>query len=219
MKYCLLFLTLFVQVNASGYADYTPTENCVQQILNDENCERRERECPFRYQGQYEDAETGLYYNRFRYYDPSSGSYLSQGPIGLEGNNSTLYAYVHDPNSWVDIFGLTGIVYLRTRTVNGVTKSYVGKSKSPEAFQKRQYSHNRALQKATGDPTAKYDFDKLGSGIEGKDNLAFAEETEIRKRGGIDTLDNKISAMNDKKFKEMGGDIDKKGNKLKAGCH
>lgn len=25
--------------------------------------------CPFRYQGQHEDAETGLYYNRFRYYD------------------------------------------------------------------------------------------------------------------------------------------------------
>ncbi|WP_199270240.1 RHS repeat domain-containing protein [Algibacter sp. L3A6] len=25
---------------------------------------------PFRYQGQYEDVETGLYYNRFRYYSP-----------------------------------------------------------------------------------------------------------------------------------------------------
>jgi uncharacterized protein RhaS with RHS repeats len=30
-------------------------------------------ECPFRYQGQYEDAETGLYYNRFRYYSPNEG--------------------------------------------------------------------------------------------------------------------------------------------------
>ena len=28
--------------------------------------------CPFRWPGQYEDAETGLYYNRFRYYDPDS---------------------------------------------------------------------------------------------------------------------------------------------------
>nr|WP_306305908.1 RHS repeat-associated core domain-containing protein [Prevotella aurantiaca] len=37
---------------------------------------------PFKYQGQYEDAETGLYYNRFRYYDPNAGSYISQDPIG-----------------------------------------------------------------------------------------------------------------------------------------
>ena len=40
---------------------------------------------PFRYQGQYEDSETGLYYNRFRYYDPSTGAYISQDPIGLAG--------------------------------------------------------------------------------------------------------------------------------------
>jgi RHS repeat-associated protein len=63
-------------------------------------------DCPFRYQGQYEDAETGLYYNRFRYYDPSIGNYISQDPIGLEGGNPTLYGYVKDVNSWVDIFGL-----------------------------------------------------------------------------------------------------------------
>jgi uncharacterized protein RhaS with RHS repeats len=31
--------------------------------------------------------------------------YLSQDPIGLAGNNSTLYAYVHDPNGWIDVFG------------------------------------------------------------------------------------------------------------------
>jgi RHS repeat-associated protein len=62
--------------------------------------------CPFRYQGQYEDAETGLYYNRFRYYDPSSGVYLSQDPIGLAGGNPTLYGYVKNTNSWLDEFGL-----------------------------------------------------------------------------------------------------------------
>ena len=31
---------------------------------------------PFRYQGQYSDIETGLYYNRFRYYDPEMGQYI-----------------------------------------------------------------------------------------------------------------------------------------------
>jgi RHS repeat-associated protein len=72
-------------------------------------------DCPFRYQGQYEDAETGLYYNRFRYYSPEEGTYLSQDPIGLAGNNPTLYGYVSDTNSWLDIFGLI-IVYRGERS-------------------------------------------------------------------------------------------------------
>lgn len=63
-------------------------------------------DCPWRFQGQYEDEETGLYYNRFRFYDPNAGSYLSQDPIGLAGNNPTLYAYVYDTNLWVDVLGL-----------------------------------------------------------------------------------------------------------------
>jgi len=61
---------------------------------------------PFRQLGQYEDEETGLYYNRFRYYDPNTGGYISQDPIGLAGNNPTLYGYVRDINIWVDRFGL-----------------------------------------------------------------------------------------------------------------
>ena len=64
-------------------------------------------DCPFRYQGQYEDSETGLYYNRFRYYSPETGTYISQDPISIAGGLN-VYAYVHDPNSWVDIFGLSG---------------------------------------------------------------------------------------------------------------
>ncbi|MFK8280617.1 RHS repeat domain-containing protein [Capnocytophaga canimorsus] len=61
---------------------------------------------PFRQLGQYEDIETGLYYNRFRYYSPETGSYISQDPIGLFGNNPNIYAYVFDSNTEVDVFGL-----------------------------------------------------------------------------------------------------------------
>ena len=61
---------------------------------------------PFRYQGQYEDRETGLYYNRFRYYSPEMGMYISSDPIGLAGNNPTLYGYVLDVNTWLDVWGL-----------------------------------------------------------------------------------------------------------------
>ncbi|MEB3041784.1 RHS repeat-associated core domain-containing protein [Capnocytophaga gingivalis] len=61
---------------------------------------------PFLYQGQYYDFETNLAYNRFRYYSPESGMYISQDPIRLNGNNPNLYAYVVDSNWWVDVFGL-----------------------------------------------------------------------------------------------------------------
>ncbi|TKI69465.1 hypothetical protein FC756_09090 [Lysinibacillus mangiferihumi] len=63
---------------------------------------------PFRYQGQYEDVEIGLYYNRFRYYDPEQGNYTQVDPIGLAGGNPTLYGYVNNPNNLLDVFGLKG---------------------------------------------------------------------------------------------------------------
>ncbi|OXG06473.1 RHS repeat-associated protein [Flavobacterium araucananum] len=61
---------------------------------------------PFRQLGQYEDVETGLYYNRFRYYSSDVGMYISQDPIRLMGNNLNLYSYVSDSNSRADIYGL-----------------------------------------------------------------------------------------------------------------
>ena len=47
-----------------------------------------------------------MYYNRFRYYDPNTGNYISQDPIGLAGNNPTLYGYVRDINTESDLLGL-----------------------------------------------------------------------------------------------------------------
>jgi RHS repeat-associated protein len=63
--------------------------------------------CPWRWPGQYEDREIGLYYNRFRYYDPALGQYISEDPIGIEGGLS-LYAYVRDICTAFDLFGLSG---------------------------------------------------------------------------------------------------------------
>ncbi|MFV0506640.1 MAG: RHS repeat domain-containing protein [Bacteroidales bacterium] len=59
----------------------------------------------FLFAGMYEDIETGLCYNRFRYYDPEMGMYISQDPIKLIGGFN-LYSYVKDSNSWIDPFGL-----------------------------------------------------------------------------------------------------------------
>ena len=62
--------------------------------------------CPFRFQGQYEDEETDLYYNRFRYYSSKNGVYISQDPIRLNGRNTIFYSYVKDGNKGIDLFGL-----------------------------------------------------------------------------------------------------------------
>lgn len=62
-------------------------------------------DCPFRWPGQYEDSETGLYYNRFRYYDPTTGEYASRDPLGLIASLN-LYAYPSAPNTSIDPLGL-----------------------------------------------------------------------------------------------------------------
>lgn len=58
-----------------------------------------------RFQGQYEDLETGLFYNRYRYYDAIDSRYLSQDPIGLLGGLNC-YTYSSSPTLWVDPLGL-----------------------------------------------------------------------------------------------------------------
>ncbi len=58
-----------------------------------------------RFQGQYYDEETGLHYNRHRYYDPEHGRFINQDPIGLNGGDNN-YQYAPNPVSWIDPFGL-----------------------------------------------------------------------------------------------------------------
>ncbi|MFM2482556.1 RHS repeat-associated core domain-containing protein [Celerinatantimonas sp. YJH-8] len=63
-------------------------------------------ECDLRYPGQIFDKETGLYYNRHRYYDAYTGQYLSSDPIGMAGGLRP-QAYVHNPVDWADPLGLS----------------------------------------------------------------------------------------------------------------
>lgn len=62
---------------------------------------------PLRFQGQYFDAETGLHYNRHRYYNPSTGRFLTPDPVKLVGGLNS-YQYVPNPTGWIDPLGLTG---------------------------------------------------------------------------------------------------------------
>ncbi|VEF10077.1 Rhs family protein [Pseudomonas fluorescens] len=61
---------------------------------------------PLRFQGQYFDAESGLHYNRHRYYDPRLGRYLTPDPVKLAGGLNQ-YRYVPNPTGWVDPLGLS----------------------------------------------------------------------------------------------------------------
>ncbi|VYT90657.1 hypothetical protein [Metakosakonia massiliensis] len=72
---------------------------------------------PLRLQGQYADEESGLHYNRYRYYNPRSGRYISQDPVSVRGGINT-YAYVPDPLGWVDPLGLA-CVQAGDKTPNG----------------------------------------------------------------------------------------------------
>lgn len=60
---------------------------------------------PLRFPGQYADPETGLNYNVYRYYDPATGRYLSQDPLGLAPAPNPV-AYVSNPHSAKDPLGL-----------------------------------------------------------------------------------------------------------------
>ncbi|MFC7963113.1 RHS repeat-associated core domain-containing protein [Streptomyces cinereoruber] len=60
---------------------------------------------PLRLPGQYDDPETGLYYNCFRHYDPTTARYVSPDPLGLAAAPNPV-AYVSNPHAWMDPEGL-----------------------------------------------------------------------------------------------------------------
>ena len=111
-----------------GYKTWECTLDIYGKVVNFEGFFLND--CPFRFQGQYEDKETGLYYNRFRYYSPETGSYFSQDPIRLYSSNPTFYGYIYDTNIGVDIFGFTG-----TYMFTDGKKWYIGKGPKSRMYQ------------------------------------------------------------------------------------
>jgi RHS repeat-associated protein len=84
-----------------------------------------------RFQGQYEDHEVRLYYNRFRYYAPDLGRYITQDPIGFAGGINS-YTYVPNPITWIDPLGLAGcpktIPWSNRTVVNSAKELLSGKT-------------------------------------------------------------------------------------------
>ncbi|WEF31946.1 RHS repeat-associated core domain-containing protein [Pseudoduganella chitinolytica] len=111
-----------------------------------------------RFQGQYFDDETGLHYNRHRYYDTHSGRFISKDPVGLLGGDH-LYSYAANPMEWVDPLGLT-----RTKSSPQKTTA-VEKPRKCEATLTSNQARREALRRA-GIPTSASPFaQRTSSGI------------------------------------------------------
>ncbi|HCM1944640.1 TPA: RHS repeat protein, partial [Salmonella enterica subsp. salamae serovar 30:g,m,s:e,n,x] len=92
-------------VNAEGKADWSAEYDAWGNVLRENNPHNIEQH--IRLPGQQYDEETGLYYNRYRYYDPLLGRYITQDPIGLRGGWN-FYVYTSNPIIEIDPLGLAG---------------------------------------------------------------------------------------------------------------
>ena len=140
---------------------------------------------PIKFQGQSLDVETGLHYNRFRYYDSDVGMFISRDPIGLMGG-SNVFQYAPNPTQWIDPFGLAKLFETGTYgSLNG--GDHVGDGlQAHELIRHEALVQNGLAQKSTrlsGNPSIALDLDhhtrgplKDSRGIGG----AHYHEAEIR---------------------------------------
>jgi RHS repeat-associated protein len=84
---------------------------------------------PFQYTGRESDPETGLYYYRARYYDPSAGRFLSEDPIGFWAGGN-FYRYVG--NHSTDLVDPSGLLQVCCRPAhNGPAQFWADMSLKP----------------------------------------------------------------------------------------
>jgi RHS repeat-associated protein len=73
----------------------------------------------FQYTGRQFDPETGIYFYRARYHNPTFGRFISEDPIGFAGGINK-HAYVgNSPTNWTDPFGLRPATNIRVTGVLG----------------------------------------------------------------------------------------------------
>lgn len=141
-------------------------------------------DCPWRWPGQYEDAEHGAAYQRCRYYDPERGSFISKDPAGLLAGLN-LYAYPSDPLLWIDLLGLTGTYIFQFAS----GEMYIGKGPIERA---RASQSVRAAQLGTSTSSiahgAHADF--------GSSRMGLMVEAELMARHNFGTNPSLLNAIN-----------------------
>ncbi|WP_242601002.1 RHS repeat-associated core domain-containing protein [Rothia aeria] len=127
---------------------------------------------PFRLQNQYFDEETGLHYNFFRYYEPDTGRFINQDPIGLLGGNN-LYQFAPNVQEWLDVLGLSSF----SQAVGNAGESQLLRYLN---LKETGYKEVFAVQNASGNgldavarrPDGKYDIFEVKSSTVGKFELS-----------------------------------------------
>ncbi|MFF7109441.1 RHS repeat-associated core domain-containing protein, partial [Pseudomonas sichuanensis] len=150
---------------------------------------------PIRFQGQYHDHETGLHYNRYRYYDPRVGRFVGQDPISYSGGFN-LYAYTRNPTTWVDPLGLAGnpanATHVTYRSVDEKTgKPYIGYASMPGDQTGQdvvKYRYNGNYERFGG---AAPDVTYRGYGQEGKATARGLEQHYFLEQGGLEGTANR----------------------------
>ncbi|MGY6518891.1 MAG: RHS repeat-associated core domain-containing protein, partial [Lysobacteraceae bacterium] len=183
--------------------------NAITEVLEEQD---RPLACNLRFQGQYADAESGLHYNRFRYYDPGSARFSSPDPIGLEGGHNP---FVMAPNStgWADPLGLTGTIiigegqaaievyaaHLRTsdptqkiETISGAWDDLVRRADPPGEFGSRDWTC--AMAKANGEWIREmhargFKFITIGTDDQSNRSPFYREEMRTLRSLGVKPVD------------------------------
>ena len=136
-------------------------------------------------QGQYEDQETGLYYNRYRYFDPNISAYISQDPIRLNAGTN-LYFYGLNSVMWIDPMGLgcenignveepkqnpvfevskseypNHVELLENAQKNGHSLENLQRNGGTKDARKNRYLSQKEIRKQQGGPPKGFDYDEF----------------------------------------------------------
>ena len=137
-------------------------------------------ESGLRFQGQYEDPETGLHYNRHRYYDPDAGIFLSPDPLGLYGGINS-YRYARNPTQWIDPTGLKSKCKSSPTCDPCAGKNpaaWASQWQGRKAYPGKDVWTNMALEKDT----------VIYGGMPGQTGFYFSESTLLDAQGSKDRL-------------------------------
>ncbi|EOV7824744.1 RHS repeat-associated core domain-containing protein [Escherichia coli] len=137
--------------SANGRKVWTKHRSLWGLAANDSPDSERES-CDAGFMGQWQDEESGLWYNLHRYYDAGTGQYLSQDPLKLSGGLNT-QSYVHDPVGWCDPWGLMNCAVVEADGTLKIKNKYEPGSPEDLTLQKHVADWNAQIEANGGSMT------------------------------------------------------------------